>query len=163
MSGSFGAGRVHTKIESPLGELTLVRQGERIAGLYFEHHWYRPPQSNFGPRIDDGFEAVAAQLTEYFDGQRQSFELPTLLGGTCEQVALWRLLSGIPHGRTTTYGELARELDLQIPARDVGKLIGRNPLSILVPCHRVIGGNGDLTGYAGGLSRKRHCSNWKEP
>lgn len=155
MSGSFGAGRVHTKIESPLGELTVVREGEQIAGLYFEHHWYRPPQSSFGPRVDDGFDAIAAQLADYFAGQRHGFELPTLLAGTCEQVAIWRLLSRIPYGRTTTYGTLARELDLPIPARDVGKLIGRNPLCILVPCHRVIGSTGDLTGYAGGLTRKR--------
>jgi methylated-DNA-[protein]-cysteine S-methyltransferase len=132
-----------------------VREGERIVGLYFEHHWYRPPQSSFGPRVDHGFDEMVSQLGEYFAGQRQTFDLPTLLAGTCEQVAVWRLVSRIPYGRTTTYGTVARELGLEIPARDVGKLIGRNPLCILIPCHRVIGANGDLTGYAGGLARKR--------
>jgi methylated-DNA-[protein]-cysteine S-methyltransferase len=155
MSGLFGASRVHTKVESPLGELTLVREGERIAGLYFEHHWYRPSQSSFGPRVDDGFDTIVCQLEEYFAGRRQTFDLPTLLAGTCEQVAVWRLLSRIPYGQTTTYGALARELGLDISARDIGKLIGRNPLCIIVPCHRVIGASGDLTGYAGGLARKR--------
>ena len=148
MSGSFGSSRVHTEVESPLGKLTLVREGERIAGLYFEHHWYRPSQSSFGPRVDDGFDTIMCQLEEYFAGRRQTFDLPTLLAGTSEQVAVWRLLSRIPYGQTTTYGALARELGLDIPARDIGKLIGRNPLCIVVPCHRVIGASGDLTGYA---------------
>jgi methylated-DNA-[protein]-cysteine S-methyltransferase len=155
MSGSFGDLRVHTVIDSPFGELTLVREGELLAGLYFEHHWYRPAQSRFGPRVDAGFDVAVSQLGEYFAGERQTFDLPTLLAGTCEQVALWRLLSRIPYGRTTTYGALARELDLKVPPREVGKLIGRNPLCIIFPCHRVIGTNGDLTGYAGGLARKR--------
>jgi methylated-DNA-[protein]-cysteine S-methyltransferase len=138
-----------------LGELTLVREGEHLSGLYFEDHWYRPPQSSFGPRVDDGFDPVIGQLAEYFAGQRKSFELPVLLAGTCVQVAVWRLLSRIQYGHTITYGALARELGLQIPARDVGKLIGRNPLCILVPCHRVVGASGDLTGYTGGVARKR--------
>jgi methylated-DNA-[protein]-cysteine S-methyltransferase len=155
MPGRSGAHRVHTTFDTPLGELTLIREGERIAGLYFPHHWYLPPQSSFGPRVDDGFDVVTGQLTEYFAGQRQHFELPMLLAGTSPQIAVWRLLSRIPYGRTTTYASLARDLDLGIPARDVGKLIGRNPLCILVPCHRVIGASSDLTGYAGGLTRKR--------
>jgi methylated-DNA-[protein]-cysteine S-methyltransferase len=155
MSGSCGASRVHTKADSPLGELTLVREHDRIAGLYFEHHRYRPPVSSLGPRVDDGFDAAAYQLGEYFAGRRQNFDLPVILDCTDDQVAAWRLVSRIPYGQTTTYGALARELGLQIPARDVGMLIGRNPLCILIPCHRVIGASGDLTGYAGGLARKR--------
>jgi methylated-DNA-[protein]-cysteine S-methyltransferase len=159
MSGSFGASRVHTKVDSPLGDLTLVREGERIAGLFFEHHWYRPPQSSFGPRVDEGFDEgfdeATRQLREYFAGRRQTFDLPMLLTGTCNLVAVWHLLSRVPYGRTTTYGALSRELGRDIPARDIGKLIGRNPLCVLVPCHRVIGASGDLTGYAGGLAGKR--------
>jgi methylated-DNA-[protein]-cysteine S-methyltransferase len=155
MSESSEASRVHAKVDSPLGELTLVREGERIAGLYFEHHWYRPPPSSFGRLCDDGFDLVTSQLKEYFAGRRQAFDLPALLVGPSEQVAVWRLVSRIPYGKTTTYGTLARELGLEIPAREVGRLIGRNPLCILIPCHRVIGASGDLTGYAGGVARKR--------
>jgi methylated-DNA-[protein]-cysteine S-methyltransferase len=155
MPGSCGASRVHTKVDTPLGELTLVREHERIAGLYFEHHWYRPPASSLGPRVDDGFGSARCQLGEYFAGRRQTFDLPLLLDGTSEQTAAWRLLSRIPYGQPTTYAALGRELGLEVPARDAGKLIGRNPLCILIPCHRVIGASGDLTGYAGGLARKR--------
>jgi methylated-DNA-[protein]-cysteine S-methyltransferase len=155
MSATSNTARVHTTVPSPLGELTLVREDERMVGMYFAHHWYRPPQNSFGPRVDHGFDAVVAQLAEYFAGSRQVFDLPMALTGTPEQVAAWRLVSRIPYGRTTTYGALGRELGLQVSAKDVGKLIGRNPLSILIPCHRVIGVSGNLTGYAGGLARKR--------
>jgi methylated-DNA-[protein]-cysteine S-methyltransferase len=155
MSGTSGTARVHTTVPSPLGELTLVREDERMVGLYFAHHWYRPPRSSFGPRVEHGFDAVVAQLAEYFTGARHTFDLPMVLTGTREQVAAWRLVSRLPYGRTTTYGALGRELGLGVSAKDVGTLIGRNPLSILVPCHRVIGATGKLTGYAGGLARKR--------
>lgn len=129
MSGSFGAGRVHTKVESPLGELTLVREGEQLTGLYFENHWYRPPQSSFGPRVDDGFDAVIGQLAEYFAGQRQTFELPMLLVGTCVQVAILRLLSRTQYGHTTSYGALTREFGLPIPLRGQHVVPGdRQPL-----------------------------------
>jgi methylated-DNA-[protein]-cysteine S-methyltransferase len=131
MSGSFGSSRVHTEVESPLGKLTLVREGERIAGLYFEHHWYRPSQSSFGPRVDDGFDTIMCQLKEYFSGRRQTFDLPTLLAGTCEQVAVWRLLSRIPYGQGA------------IRCASSSRAIESS------------GASGDLTGYAGGLARKR--------
>jgi methylated-DNA-[protein]-cysteine S-methyltransferase len=155
VSGSSDASRVHTRVQSPLGELTLVRRGARIAGLYFADHWYRPPQSSFGPRANQGFGAVLSQLGEYLAGQREAFELPALLAGTSDQVAVWRLVSRIPYGQTRTYGELARELELGVSPQDVGKLIGRNPLCVIIPCHRVVGAKGGLTGYAGGLARKR--------
>jgi methylated-DNA-[protein]-cysteine S-methyltransferase len=144
--------RVHTKIPSPLGELTLVREGEALVGLYFPHHWYRPSRDALGSRADDGFDVVAGQLDEYFAGSRQAFDVPFRLLADSEQAAL-RLVAQIPYGTTTTYGTLAREL--QIPAKDVGALIGRNPLCILIPCHRVVGATGKLTGYAGGIARKR--------
>jgi methylated-DNA-[protein]-cysteine S-methyltransferase len=145
--------RVHTKVPSPLGELTLVREGEALVGLYFPHHWYRPPAEAFGPRDDTGFGAVTGELDEYFAGTRRAFGVPTRLAGDAGQRAALLLVAQIPYGQTTTYGALGREL--QIPAKDVGALIGRNPLCVLIPCHRVIGATGNLTGYAGGLARKR--------
>jgi methylated-DNA-[protein]-cysteine S-methyltransferase len=155
MPESLSAPRVHATVASPLGELTLVREGARVTGLYFAQHWYRPPPSSLGPRVGHGFGVVMSQLAEYFAGQRQEFDLAPLLAGTDEQLAAWRLVARIPYGETTTYGALARELGSGIDARDAGKLIGRNPLCILVPCHRVIGASGHLTGYAGGVARKR--------
>jgi len=145
--------RVHTKIPSPLGELTLVRAGEALVGLYFRHHWYRPSRDALGSRADDGFDVAAGQLGEYFAGRRHAFDVPFRLIANAEQAAVLELVAQIPYGTTTTYGALAREL--QTPARDVGALIGRNPLSILIPCHRVVGATGNLTGYVGGLARKR--------
>jgi methylated-DNA-[protein]-cysteine S-methyltransferase len=147
--------RLHTTMPSPLGELTLVRDGERLAGLYFAQHWYRPPRAEFGPYVEHGFDTAVAQLTEYFAGERRTFDLPTLLAGNPLQVAALRLVERIPYGRSTTYGALAGALGGDVTAKDVGSLIGRNPLCIVVPCHRVIGARGNLTGYAGGLSRKR--------
>ena len=145
--------RRHTKVPSPLGELTLVRAGDQLIGVYFEHHWYRPPTASFGPRVDDGFDGIVEQLSEYFAGERRGFDIPTQLLGTPQQTAAWSVVGDIPYGATTTYGALGRQLG--IPARDVGALIGRNPLCVVVPCHRVIGASGNLTGYAGGLARKR--------
>jgi methylated-DNA-[protein]-cysteine S-methyltransferase len=143
---------VHTTLPSPLGELTLVRAGERLAGVYFARQWYRPAEATFGRR-DDGFEQIVGQLGEYFAGGRRTFDLPLHLDGTAEQRALWSLVARIPYGQTRTYGSLGAELG--IDARAVGALMGRNPVCIVVPCHRVVGAGGRLTGYAGGLERKR--------
>jgi methylated-DNA-[protein]-cysteine S-methyltransferase len=153
MTGSAGTARVHTKIPSPLGELTLVREGEALSGLYFPQHWYLPAADALGPRDDSGFDTAAAELQEYFAGTRHSFEVPIRPRGDAAHQAAWLLVAEIPYGKTTTYGALGAEL--RIPAKDVGALIGRNPLCILIPCHRVIGATGRLTGYAGGLARKR--------
>ncbi len=143
----------HARIESPLGELTIVRDDAGITGLYFPHHWYRPDPSAFGPRTSQDFDAVRTQLGEYFAGERTSFDLPLSLRGTSFQRQVWELIARISYGSTTTYGQLARSLDAS--AQDVGAAVGRNPVSIVVGCHRVIGANGKLTGYAGGLARKR--------
>lgn len=153
MIRSAQTARVHTTIPSPLGELTLVRAGEALVGLYFPHHWYRPSRDALGSRADDGFDVAAGQLAGYFAGTRHAFDLPFRLIADSGQAAVLRLVAQIPYGTTTTYGALAREL--RIPAKDVGALIGRNPLSIVIPCHRVVGATGGLTGYAGGLARKR--------
>lgn len=146
----------HTVIDSPLGELTLVADGDALTGLYFPNHWYRPDPATFGPRADGTFETAAAQLAEYFTGTRQTFDLPIRPHGNAFQHRVWSLLADIPFGRTTTYGALARSLGDPALARDVGAAVGRNPLCIVVPCHRVLGATGTLTGYAGGLPRKQH-------
>jgi methylated-DNA-[protein]-cysteine S-methyltransferase len=145
----------HTMIESPLGELTLVADDEVLIGLYFPHHWYRPDAATFGDRVESGFDDVRGQLAEYFAGQRQRFELPTMARGDDFQRRVWAEIDRIPYGQTTTYGDIARELGDPASARDVGAAVGRNPLSVIVACHRVVGKDRKLTGYAGGLTRKR--------
>jgi methylated-DNA-[protein]-cysteine S-methyltransferase len=107
------------------------------------------------PAGDDGFDEVITQLREYFAGQRGEFGLPLRPAGSELARQVWRLLTGIPCGQTTTYGALARQAGQGITAQEIGALVGHNPLSILIPCHRVVGSTGKLTGYAGGLERKR--------
>jgi methylated-DNA-[protein]-cysteine S-methyltransferase len=141
--------------DSPLGELTIVGDGDVLTGLYFRHHWYRPDPATFGPFVESGFEQVRRQLDEYFGGRREEFDLAVRAAGDEFQHRVWAFIKRIPYGATTTYGEIARELGDPALARDVGAAIGRNPLCIVVPCHRVVGKDGNLTGYAGGLQRKR--------
>jgi methylated-DNA-[protein]-cysteine S-methyltransferase len=149
------ATNTHTVIDSPVGELTLVADDGVLVGVYFRHHWYRPDPATFGPRDDRGFAEAARQLAEYFAGRRTRFDLPARADGDDFQRAVWQRIAGIPYGETTTYGDIARDLgDLSL-ARDVGAAVGRNPLSIVLGCHRVVGKGGALTGYAGGLRRKR--------
>jgi methylated-DNA-[protein]-cysteine S-methyltransferase len=146
---------VHTVLATSLGELTVVREGKALTGLYFPRHWPGPDRATFGPRTDEGFEEVARQLGEYLAGDRDAFELPLEVRGGEFDRRVWELIAGIPYGETTTYGELARDLGAGTEPRDVGAAVGRNPLCILIPCHRVVGATGKLTGYAGGLDRKR--------
>ncbi|MGH3186318.1 MAG: methylated-DNA--[protein]-cysteine S-methyltransferase, partial [Streptosporangiaceae bacterium] len=103
----------------------------------------------------DGFDDVARQLGEYLAGERCVFELPIKAKGPEFDRRVWDLIAAVPYGETTTYGDLARGLEAGTDPRDVGAAVGRNPLSIVIPCHRVIGSTGKLTGYAGGLARKR--------
>ena len=145
----------HTKLTTCLGELTVVREDEALTGLYFPRHWPRPDRTAFGLRADAGFEDIACQLGEYLAGDRSAFELPLKAYGTDFDRRVWELIAEIPYGQTTTYGDLARDLGAGTDPRDVGAAVGRNPLSIIIPCHRVIGSTGKLTGYAGGLERKR--------
>jgi methylated-DNA-[protein]-cysteine S-methyltransferase len=146
---------VHTVLATRLGELTVVREQGGLTGLYFPRHWPRPDRMTFGPRRDEGFEDVARQLGEYLDGDRSVFELPLKVRGAEFDRRVWDLIAAVPYGETTTYGDLARGLGRGTEPRDVGAAVGRNPLSIIIPCHRVIGSTGKLTGYAGGLGRKR--------
>ena len=145
----------HTTIRSSLGDLTLVARDGSVTGLYFPHHWHMPDRSAFGEYRDAGFDDVRRQLEEYLAGERREFDLPVDAAGSPFQERVWQLISQIPYGTTVSYGELARELGGGTTAQEVGAAVGRNPVSILIPCHRVVGASGGLTGYAGGLRRKR--------
>jgi methylated-DNA-[protein]-cysteine S-methyltransferase len=153
----------HTRIETILGELTLVADGDTLTGLYFPHHWYRPAIVGAFVSGDPFFAGVASQLDDYLAGRRTSFDLPVALAGDEFQRRVWDLLTEIPYGSTTTYGALAARLGDPTLARLVGQAVGRNPVSIVVPCHRVVGKDGRLTGYAGGLRRKQQLLDLEEP
>jgi methylated-DNA-[protein]-cysteine S-methyltransferase len=149
----------HVVVDSPIGPLTLVRDDAGLTGLYYPGHWTRPDRSSFGPRVepddDHGFDEAIAQLGEYFASQRRDFDLPLRPHGSQTARQVWQLLTEIPYGQTTTYGELAGSIGGGISPRDIGDFVGANPLSIVIACHRVVGSTGKLTGYAGGLHRKR--------
>lgn len=157
----------HTVIESKLGRLTLVADGDTLTGVYFRHHWHPPTSEVLGryvePTADDLFQRTCDQLDEYLAGARTAFDLPIALVGQPRWLRIWELLGAIGYGETKTYGELAAELADGTTAYEVGQAVGRNPLSIVVPCHRVVGKNGALTGYAGGLKRKRFLLELEEP
>lgn len=153
----------HTTVDSPVGELTVVAEDGRLTGVYYPHHWYRPDPATFGDRAEAGFEEVAQQLVDYFAGRRERFDLPVNARGDEFQCRVWELIDRIPYGQTRTYGDLARELGKGTLAKDVGAAVGRNPLCVIVPCHRVVGKDGKLTGYAGGLARKRFLLQLEEP
>ncbi|SDJ74120.1 methylated-DNA--[protein]-cysteine S-methyltransferase [Nonomuraea jiangxiensis] len=146
--------RVHTVVESPVGPLTLVADDGALAGLYMVDQLYRPPQESFGPRDDEPFTEPARQLADYFAGRRTAFDLPLRLSGTPFQRTVWTALSEIPYGETRTYGELAEHIGRPTSARAVGHANGRNPVGIIVPCHRLVGSTGGLRGYGGGIERK---------
>jgi len=145
----------HTIARTALGELTLVAEDGTLSGVYFPGHWTRPDPAIFGVRVGAGFEEAERQLGEYLGGDRTVFDLETTAAGDPFQRGVWEILTRIPYGETATYGEIARELGNVTLARRVGGAVGHNPLSIIVPCHRVVGAGGRLTGYAGGLDRKR--------
>lgn len=155
--------RVHTLIDTPLGELTAVAEDGSLTALYFPGHQRMPAAAAFGERTAVGFEAVTAQLDEYFAGRRTGFDLPLAPQGDPFKLKVWALLRHIPYGQTRSYGQLAAELGDPHLAQAVGHANGQNPLSIVVPCHRVVGGDGSLVGYAGGLERKRFLLELEEP
>jgi methylated-DNA-[protein]-cysteine S-methyltransferase len=145
----------HFLMESPLGTLTLVNTNGVLSGLYMPDHLRGPKAHSLGSRTTSGFDVVRSQLDEYFERKRVHFEVPIALDGTTFQQSVWNLLQTIPYGETRSYGELAELLGNRLAIRAVGLANGKNPISIIIPCHRVVGSNGDLTGYAGGLERKR--------
>jgi methylated-DNA-[protein]-cysteine S-methyltransferase len=148
----------HATVETPIGALTVTAHDDRITGVYFPHHWYPPTAEVLGDQVDAASDSLLAdamsQLREYLAGDRADFDLPITADGDEFQKAVWSHLDEIPYGETVTYGEIAEKLGDRALAQRVGQAVGHNPLSLIVPCHRVVGANGKLTGYAGGIRRK---------
>ena len=140
-------------VDSPLGTLTLVADGDALAGLYLDGQRHRPALDL--PRDDSALPAVREQLSAYFAGELTSFDVPLALRGTPFQQGVWAALRDIPYGETWSYAALAAHLGRPGASRAVGLANGRNPACVVVPCHRVVGSDGSLTWYAGGLERKR--------
>ncbi|MBP3035601.1 methylated-DNA--[protein]-cysteine S-methyltransferase [Arthrobacter sp. zg-ZUI100] len=182
---------LHAVMASPIGELTLLADGGALAAVYMENHKRGPARELLGTRVeldDDavcgagdaaaagrevapGREASAAavlartrdQLAEYFAGERREFDLPMAPAGNPFRQQVWALLQEIPYGETRSYGDLARQLGDRNLAQAVGSANARNPVSIIIPCHRVVGAAGALTGYAGGLARKHFLLGLEDP
>jgi methylated-DNA-[protein]-cysteine S-methyltransferase len=147
----------YTTVPSPIGALLLVSDGEQLTALQMSPH---SGEVAAGARPDAGpLRAVIEQLEAYFAGERTEFELPLRAQGTEFQRRVWAGLLAIPYGHTTSYGALATELGNPTASRAVGLANGRNPIGVIIPCHRVIGSDGSLTGYGGGLERKRWLLN----
>lgn len=141
----------YTTIESPIDELLLTKEGDHLTGLQMAP-WSPSPDWK---RNDSHFKDVIAQLGAYFAGELQEFDVPTKANGTPFQLRVWEALRAIPYGETRSYGEIARQVGKPSAVRAVGRANGANPIAVIVPCHRVIGANGTLTGYGGGLDRKQ--------
>ncbi|HEY1509558.1 MAG TPA: methylated-DNA--[protein]-cysteine S-methyltransferase [Solirubrobacteraceae bacterium] len=146
---------IYTTMDSPIGKLLLVGDGQALHRLQMQEGRRPVPIDPSWERRDDAFEDVRAQLQDYFDGRRHEFDVPLALDGNPFERRVWDALCGIPYGETVSYGQIAREIDAPTAARAVGLANGRNPVAVIVPCHRVIGADGSLTGYGGGLERKR--------
>jgi methylated-DNA-[protein]-cysteine S-methyltransferase len=154
--------RTHVVVDSPIGPLTVVAENEAVTCIYMDDQQYRPDGADrvekFGhPDRGDSVALKEAerQLVEYFAGDRTDFDLPLAPEGTPFQRRVWHALCEIPYGETISYGELARRIGQPSASRAVGLANGKNPISIVVPCHRVIGASGTLVGYGGGLERKQ--------
>jgi methylated-DNA-[protein]-cysteine S-methyltransferase len=152
-----------TRVSSPVGELVLAASGAALTGVYFNPSRHGPPPTEGAGCVEDDGRGLAGgvlaragqQLGEYFAGTRTTFDIPLDAPGTAFQRRVWDALRAIPYGTTLSYGELARRLGDVRATRAVGAANGKNPIPIIVPCHRVVGANGALTGFGGGLDRKR--------
>jgi methylated-DNA-[protein]-cysteine S-methyltransferase len=155
MSRRFDPPFWRTTIDTPIGPLGLTATEAGLAEIWFGG--YGPKSARGAGESDPGgvLERASAQLLEYFAGSRMTFDLPLAPAGSGFELSVWELLRGIPAGQTASYGELARKLGDPTLARAVGRANGQNPLPIVVPCHRVIGADGSLVGFGGGLERKR--------
>jgi methylated-DNA-[protein]-cysteine S-methyltransferase len=152
--------RRRTVIDSPVGPLTLVAQGGAMVGLYMDLQRHRPADTelgepNPGGGLDEPFKTAAGQLDAYFAGTLTRFTVPLAPRGSPFQKRVWAALQHIPYGQTESYGELAERIGHPGAARAVGLANGKNPIGIVIPCHRVVGSDGSLTGYGGGLDRKK--------
>jgi len=152
--------RTHTVIDSAVGPLTIVAEDGAIVCLYMDLQRHRPDDDELGEpdprgREAEPFKAAADQLDAYFAGELATFDLPLAPRGSEFQRRVWAALLEIPYGQTESYGELAERIGSPGAARAVGLANGKNPIGIVIPCHRVVGANGSLTGYGGGLDRKK--------
>jgi methylated-DNA-[protein]-cysteine S-methyltransferase len=154
--------RTHTVMDSPVGPLTLVATDGVLCGLYMEEQRHRPTPEVFGPRDDTHSRDAIEQLDAYFAGDLEKFDVELTMAGTEFQRRVWTELRNIPYGETISYGELAERLGRPTASRAVGLANGKNPISIIVPCHRVIGSTGSLTGYGGGLPKKRFLLSFEQ-
>ncbi|MBT9506319.1 methylated-DNA--[protein]-cysteine S-methyltransferase [Rhodoferax sp.] len=152
----FPDSTVQTRYDSPLGPIILAAASKELVGLWFDGQRHQPDSAGWPVANDHPvLQQAQAQLADYFAGRRTTFDLPLGLdGGTRFQQDVWRALLKIPSGATRSYGALSAAIGKPTAVRAVGAAVGRNPLSIIVPCHRVIGATGALTGYAGGIERK---------
>ena len=152
----FDTSIVRATYQSPLGPMIIAATARGVAGIWFEGQRHLPDHADWPLQAgNDVLQRAIAQLDEYFAGQRTTFDLPLdFQGGTAFQRSVWQALLAIPSGGTTSYGTLRHSIGRPAAVRAVGAAVGRNPVSIVVPCHRVLGADGSLTGYAGGLDRK---------
>ncbi len=145
---------VTSALDSPIGPITLTASDGYLTGVHMHEQRHAPTASEEWVRDDEALRPVAEQLAAYFAGRLTRFDLPMRLSGTEFQQTVWCALRDIPFGETMSYGELARRVGRPGASRAVGLANGRNPVAIIVPCHRVIGSDGSLTGYGGGIDRK---------
>lgn len=152
----FDPSIVQTRYDSPLGPMIVAATKKGLAGLWFDGQRHLPNMLDWPHETNHPILIKAVkQLREYYEGKRSTFDLPLdLQGGTAFQQSVWQALLQIRSGETTSYGQLSKKIGKPAAVRAVGAAVGRNPVSVIVPCHRVLGGDGSLTGYAGGLDRK---------
>lgn len=144
-----------TDYTSPLGEMLIVSDGEAVCGVWFYGQKHFPPTDNFTQNDDLAiFRKVKDWLDDYFKGLNPQINFKLRPDGSDFRLRVWKILAEIPYGQTLTYGEIASEISPTMSAQAVGGAVGHNPISILIPCHRVLGSGGKLTGYAGGIDRK---------
>ena len=162
----MGRTKIYSKTDSPIGELLLISDGDLLTGLYFQraHNGFGIPEGGIVNDDLDIFRNTTRQLKQYFDGSLKEFDIPVKFEGTTFQKSVWLELFNIPYGETVSYLDIAKQVGDPTAARAVGWANGKNPIPIIYPCHRVIGSNGKLTGYGGGLDKKewllRHEGAW---
>lgn len=154
-AGAILSTTFYATMDSPIGELLLLGDGVALTGIHMQIRKYGPQREDGWRHEPAQFSSAREQLSAYFAGALERFDLALAPAGTAFQQAVWTALMDIPYGATETYGALARRIGQPTASRAVGLANGRNPISIVIPCHRVIGSTGSLTGYGGGIERKR--------